>query len=822
MIRIALGPFRGRRGGRLLCVATVLALAIALPAWGSPGAMAAAPEIVAVATATAGRVLVPVELRGVDTGALRPESFVVELDGAPQPTTAEPVLSDRTAVAIVVDASDPALPALQSGLSGAAELVLSLPPSIRSALIVDRTPPVVVSALQPRSPEILRAMAAIRAGGQRQTTAALELAVGQLPAEPTAPRIVLLHTSAPDAGGEPAAALAGRLRTAGVLLAVISTGGREPVAPYWATVAAGTGGLVIDAAPGQSVAAFEQLDSALRRRYLLTVPAPAQLPAAAVVRVDTVAGPLRTTAPLRAPSGPGAPSPLPESEAATNTGGQAGITAVALGAAAVVFVSMIGTLVLRYRRGREPGWQRLAAAVRAPRPAAAAPVWNLPGRPSVVVARERLLDELDAAVTSRGRAVLRTERDRAGVGTTTLMIDFAHRRRASYDIAWRVVAADPDLIPDQLAALAEEVGLVRPGEAAQAATTKLLAELHERDRWLLIFDDVENPRDVERFLPFGPGHLLIATADPGQPGDAAVAVDRFSRAESVTLLRARRPELAATAASMIAQALEDLPLAVGPVAATLADAEISAHTFLRVLADRRAGGDNPGVLAATWAVVLDQLTADDPAAAELLTLVAWLGPGPVPLALITAAADLLPAPLADVARSPSELGGRAALLGRRDLATVTADSVALHRAAAGVLVARTGGSRPVGGTGWAAIAVRLLARLPERLAADHTAWRGLLPHVLAATDPARPLEEVEQDVGRLLGQAAGYLQERGQPRAARALFEDAYELRRRRLGADHPDTVATARQLAADLRTLGEHDQARRILGADQLAHRPH
>ncbi len=147
--------------------------------------------------------------------------------------------------------------------------------------------------------------------------------------------------------------------------------------------------------------------------------------------------------------------------------------------------------------------------------------------------------------------------------------------------------------------------------------------------------------------------------------------------------------------------------------------------------------------------------------------------------------------------------------------------MALHRAAAGVLVARTAGSRPVGGTGWAAIAVRLLARLPERLAADHTAWRGLLPHVLAATDPARPLEEVEQDVGRLLGQAAGYLQERGQPRAARALFEDAYELRRRRLGADHPDTVATARQLAADLRTLGEHDQARRILGADQLADRP-
>jgi hypothetical protein len=52
---------------------------------------------------------------------------------------------------------------------------------------------------------------------------------------------------------------------------------------------------------------------------------------------------------------------------------------------------------------------------------------------------------------------------------------------------------------------------------------------------------------------------------------------------------------------------------------------------------------------AVWAVAFDQLAATDPDALELLTLLAWLGPEPVPLTLLTDNPNALPDTLARTA-----------------------------------------------------------------------------------------------------------------------------------------------------------------------------
>jgi Tetratricopeptide repeat len=56
-------------------------------------------------------------------------------------------------------------------------------------------------------------------------------------------------------------------------------------------------------------------------------------------------------------------------------------------------------------------------------------------------------------------------------------------------------------------------------------------------------------------------------------------------------------------------------------------------------------------------------------------------------------------------------------------------------------------------------------------------------------------------------------------RAARDLDEDTFDRRRQRLGYDHPDMLASASNLAADLRALGE-DQAASDLDEDTTARR--
>jgi hypothetical protein len=55
------------------------------------------------------------------------------------------------------------------------------------------------------------------------------------------------------------------------------------------------------------------------------------------------------------------------------------------------------------------------------------------------------------------------------------------------------------------------------------------------------------------------------------------------------------------------------------------------------------------------------------------------------------------------------------------------------------------------------------------------------------------------------------LRDLGQVEEARQLHEDTLDRRKRVLGADHPDTLASMDNLAIDLRGLGEVEEARQL-----------
>jgi hypothetical protein len=165
-----------------------------------------------------------------------------------------------------------------------------------------------------------------------------------------------------------------------------------------------------------------------------------------------------------------------------------------------------------------------------------------------------------------------------------------------------------------------------------------------------------------------------------------LGVAEFTRAESIQLLRSRLPERTEAEAERVAAALGDLPLAVDQAAALLADTGMGVDTYLTLLAERTeealarswAGGSSVSVRA-SWAVAFDRLEADNPAALQLLTLVAWLDPEPVPLTLITEHTTQLPEPLAQTAVDPLTLVEQTTMLRQRGMARVAPDSITLHR-----------------------------------------------------------------------------------------------------------------------------------------------
>ena len=315
-------------------------------------------------------------------------------------------------------------------------------------------------------------------------------------------------------------------------------------------------------------------------------------------------------------------------------------------------------------------------------------LWTVPARALGFIGRSGLLDQLrDARRRRRGSTVALAVTGIAGSGKTTLAIEYARRYRTEFEIAWWVPAQDPALIQECLAELARALQLVTAADSSEVAVARLRAELAVHDRWLVVFDNADDPRKVARFLPDGPGQVLITSRNPVWRDLAStVAVPEFARAESVALLRTLLPDLTAADADRVAAAVGDLPLAVNQAGSLLADTGLDATTYLRLfeqradeLLAREAGGLYSTSIAATWAIAFDRLADDDPAALDLLTLAAWCGPEPIPLSVLAEHADVLPVSLSQTLADPLAVARCTGLLHRRGMAIASPHRLHLHR-----------------------------------------------------------------------------------------------------------------------------------------------
>jgi hypothetical protein len=243
-----------------------------------------------------------------------------------------------------------------------------------------------------------------------------------------------------------------------------------------------------------------------------------------------------------------------------------------------------------------------------------------------------------------------------------------------------------------------------------------------------------------------------------------VGLREFTRAESITLLGRLAPGLTAPEADRVADAVGDLPLAIEQTGSLLADTGMTADKYLRLLAERAQdvldydpGGTYPQSLAGSWAVAFDRLAADDPTALDLLTVLAWCGPEPVPLPLLAdhpgcpprlAAADRRrPAGVGALHRDPAPAGHGHGVPARPPAAPGPGGAATRPQS-------RTHGPDGTAAAGWAARAVRLLDHIaPGRVRIDPSGWpvwRLLLPHVLAAAGHEAALDAAPAEATRLL------------------------------------------------------------------------
>ena len=272
-------------------------------------------------------------------------------------------------------------------------------------------------------------------------------------------------------------------------------------------------------------------------------------------------------------------------------------------------------------------------------PGSIPPVWNVQPRNASFTGRNSILEHLrDQLATKAVSVVLPVAlHGLGGVGKTQVALEYAHRFKADYDLVWWVDAEQPDQINRSLAELAPYLN-IRVGESYADAAREVRDKLRlgePYNRWLLVFDNADEPADLRNFLPGGPGHVLITSRNQSwtQVADP-LEIDVFARTESIDLLLRRVPSLTQTEAQELAETLGDLPLAVEVAGAWLADSGAPVANYIASLNQEGSTGvlsqtppsDYPRSLEATWKISLDRLAERSQAALRLLELCAFFAP----------------------------------------------------------------------------------------------------------------------------------------------------------------------------------------------------
>ena len=272
-------------------------------------------------------------------------------------------------------------------------------------------------------------------------------------------------------------------------------------------------------------------------------------------------------------------------------------------------------------------------------------VLNIPARNVNFTGRNKDLRQLRDELRTRRMAVFQplTIHGLGGVGKTQVALEYAHRFRADYDIIWWMNCGQARYVDASLADLGQRLreafGVSVPGEGGVTEVLQqvlqTLSEGLPDKRWLLIYDNAEDMKELKCLMPGGGGHILITSQDEQwQDIGTSLEVDKFQPQESVSHLRRRMPDISEADAESIADTLENIPLAVAAAGALLAVTGMSATEYLERLnrqSTRTYSADHPlraypPTVAKAWNLSLDELEARSVAAAGLLGICSVMAP----------------------------------------------------------------------------------------------------------------------------------------------------------------------------------------------------
>lgn len=426
-----------------------------------------------------------------------------------------------------------------------------------------------------------------------------------------------------------------------------------------------------------------------------------------------------------------------------------------------------------------------------------------------------------------------------GIGKTQLAAEYAYRYATAYQAVFWINAENPERMMASYLAIAEFLQLPERLEPVQL---RLVTAVHRwlitHNKWLLIWDNLEDLELLQRFLPpVRQGAILITTRKPAL-GCLAFPLElplmMLEKGAWLLLRRARILHSSAleeqvrqfatqqpatyAAALELATLLGGLPLALDQAGAYIEETRCTISDYVQrytqqrtQLLDRRgaSGGDHPHSVAATFKLSYQRVIQEQPLAAYLLCLCVFLCEEGIPEELFAADATQL-----GLTCNPSVADPFITNPYRLDLAIATlrnfslvkrhpeTKTLSIHPLVQAVLQDAMNEKEHIQ---WQQRVIKLLnIHFPEVTPATCNQCERFLPHVLPySTDPSPQL--YSQELGQLLQKAANYLHARAQYKQSEMLYQRVLCIMGQIAEPEHPLVDKALQGLALLYAEQGEH-----------------
>ncbi|GHO90763.1 hypothetical protein KSF_008110 [Reticulibacter mediterranei] len=465
-------------------------------------------------------------------------------------------------------------------------------------------------------------------------------------------------------------------------------------------------------------------------------------------------------------------------------------------------------------------------------PPSFSPLWHVPhSRNPYFTGRDDVLDVLHQRLVpgEKATAIPQAISGLGGIGKTQLAIEYAHRYAQDYTAVLWVLAETPETTTAAWLQTATQVlGLPQQQEAEQQIAA-IKAWLQYHPGWLLIFDNVEDPREIlSTFVPSKHhGSVLITTRRrDAEPLAYNEALPLLSQEEAILFLLRRAKRLAREAsvteattddvalAKKLCLLLDRLPLALDQAGAYIAETGCSLQRYMdlyesyrsKLLARRGEAHEHPSVFI-TFRLSWEQLQAHDDLAGKALTFCSFLAPDQIPEQMVMDALLSLQSDRPPDALALDEALGwvhRYSLIERKD------QMVSLHRLVQEVMQEVLSGEEREQWMQRAILAVN--AVFPG---GEHGSWtrcERLLAHALTSARWMDVLTQPPLEGARLLDKTGYYLYERGLYQEVEPLLQRALAIYEKQLGATHPETATSLNNLAELYHRQGHYAEAEPLM----------